>query len=156
MLLYFVRHGLATWPLWTGDDSERPLTAEGVRRMEAAAMGLKRRGVQPESILHSPLLRARQTAEIIATHLDRLQVLQPKVALAPGFDHPSYLALQAETGETLTSLMIVGHNPDMADVVLTLTGQSVLFREGTVACISSINGRHTLEWSATPDELATR
>jgi phosphohistidine phosphatase len=154
MLLYFVRHGLASWPFWTGDDSERPLTAEGVRRMEAAAMGLKRRGVQPESILHSPLLRARQTAEIIATHLDRLQFLRLNPALAPGFDHSAYLALRAEVDGSLDSLMVVGHNPDMADVVLALTGQPVLFREGTVACISIELGRCSLEWSATADELA--
>ena len=70
--LYFVRHGLAeergeAWP----EDTKRPLTDEGIARFRKAEKGLSRVGVAVDVVLTSPLVRARQTAEILATGLDR-------------------------------------------------------------------------------------
>src|SRR5436309_9518738 len=69
--LYLIRHGLAeergdAWP----DDSKRPLTEEGMSRLRKQARGLARLGVTIDVMLTSPLVRARQTAEIIAAELD--------------------------------------------------------------------------------------
>ena len=69
--LYLVRHGLAeergdAWP----DDTKRPLTDEGISRMRKGARGLARLGLSVEVVLTSPLVRARQTAEILAAALD--------------------------------------------------------------------------------------
>src|SRR5512132_2307889 len=69
--LYLVRHGVAeergdAWP----DDSKRPLTDDGMARMRKAARGLARLGVGLDLVLTSPLVRARQTAEILAGALE--------------------------------------------------------------------------------------
>ncbi len=134
MLLYLVRHGLAAWPASSSNDHERPLTMEGVQQMQAVGAALASRGVQPDLILHSPLLRARKTAELIAQALDRLDDLRESAALQPGFDARALGTLvrrHAAAGE----LMLVGHAPDMPAAVHALTEASLVFKEGTVACV---------------------
>jgi phosphohistidine phosphatase len=158
MHLYFVRHGLAHWPSWPGNDAERPLNRDGQLIMEAAAQGLSRRAVQPELILHSPLLRARQTAEIIAAALDCTERLREHRLLEPGFN-PKALRDLLREHESAAHLMFVGHAPDMGEVVAHLTGHAAKFKEGTVAHVKvkepekkHLKGK--LEWLATADELA--
>ena len=71
MNLYLMRHGIAL----TRDDpsvahdAERPLTGKGVKRMRKAAKGLRELAIRFDSILTSPLSRARQTADIVASIL---------------------------------------------------------------------------------------
>lgn len=158
MHLYFVRHGLAHWPSWPGNDDERPLNRDGQLMMEAVAQGLRRREVQPELILHSPLLRARQTAEIIAEALSRAELLREHRLLEPGFNPKALRELLHEL-EECGALMLVGHAPDMGEVVASLTGHAAKFKEGTVAHVKvkepekkHLKGK--LEWIATADELA--
>ena len=68
--LYLIRHGLAEergkdWP----DDSKRPLTPEGIARLRKEARGLNEIGVGFDQIVTSPLVRARQTAEVFSEEL---------------------------------------------------------------------------------------
>lgn len=156
MNLYLIRHGLANWPSWSGSDAERPLTLEGERIIRAEGAALARLSLRPDLILHSPLVRARQTAEIIA------EVLGPRVRahelLSPGFDHKALQKLLREhAGQE--ALMLVGHAPDMGNVIHRLAGGAVKFKEGTVACVQiekpDAEPEGTLIWLATPDLLST-
>src|SRR4030095_15722922 len=83
--LYLIRHGLAeergdAWP----DDAKRPLTEEGMSRLRKIARGLTRLGVSIDTVLTSPLVRPRQTAEIIAGGLDSHPTVVNVESLAPG------------------------------------------------------------------------
>ena len=159
MHLYLIRHGLASWPNWTGHDAERPLTPQGARLMEAAGAGLARRltaaaAPWPDLILHSPLLRAQQTAVILARWLNRQACQRAQAALAPGFDERALPDLLAEH-KPAQALALIGHNPDMADLVSALAGQSVRFSEGTVAHLELDSpARARLMWAASAEELA--
>ncbi len=158
MHLFLARHGLATWPSWAGSDSERPLTGEGWRRMEAAAAGLARRlareAIQLEVIFHSPLVRAAQTAEILAEHLALTNGLRANRLLQPGFNARGLQALLTERAAA-QAVLCVGHAPDMGEVVLALTDRPVIFREGSVARLHlRAPERGVLAWLATADELA--
>jgi phosphohistidine phosphatase len=154
MHLYFVRHGLAHWPNWPHGDAERPLTPRGCSAIEAMSLGLARRQVAPDWILHSPLARAQQTAEIIARALGRVRQLRPQEELAPGFGHKKLAHLLEAYGDC-TALMLVGHNPDMGDVVNRLTDEAVSFAEGAVACVKlKDSGKGKMQWYATAEELA--
>jgi phosphohistidine phosphatase len=158
--LYLVRHGLATWPAgaWPGSDAERPLTPEGEHIIRAEGAALARLGLQPDLILHSPLLRARQTAEIIAEALGLADRVRAHELLSPGFDHKALKKLLHEHAER-ESLMLVGHAPDMAQVVEKITGGAVKIKEGTVAHVKiekpdeSLKG--ALIWLATAELLYT-
>lgn len=134
MNLYLMRHGPATWPNWHDTDTKRPLTPEGAALVQAEGRALAKLGLQPDMILHSPLIRARETAAYLAAALGlpaRLQECQP---LQPGFDFNRLRYLLNEYAHC-QSLFLVGHMPDVADVVRALTKAEVKFSEGTVAQI---------------------
>ena len=71
MILYLVRHGIAVDPNdpKSPSEPERPLTAKGVQKTRAAALGLQALGVKPDVLITSPYVRAAQTAEIFAEAL---------------------------------------------------------------------------------------
>ena len=78
MNIYLMRHGIAAArdDASVKHDGERPLTAKGTKRMRKAAKGILRLAVPFDCVLTSPLLRARQTAEVLARALaieDRLE-----------------------------------------------------------------------------------
>ena len=71
MRLSLLRHGIAAdrgSPEYE-NDSERPLTPKGERRMRRIAKGIQASGLSYDLILSSPYLRAKQTAEIVAAGL---------------------------------------------------------------------------------------
>ena len=68
--LYLLRHAHAGQPAdWAGDDAERPLTAKGRRQATALGLFLTERAVAPDAIVSSPLLRALETARLVADAL---------------------------------------------------------------------------------------
>ena len=86
MKLYFLRHGEAGDPAqWEGNDAERPLTDDGRRRMALEARTMRRLELGVDRVITSPLLRARQTAEIVAVELKRKDRLVTDPRLGPDF-----------------------------------------------------------------------
>src|SRR5262249_51611671 len=86
--LYLIRHGIAqerrdAWP----DDAKRPLSAEGMTRMRKSMRGLPRLDLAIDVILTSPLVRTRQTAEIVAAALEPKPAIVAVDSLAPGGSH---------------------------------------------------------------------
>jgi phosphohistidine phosphatase len=114
MDLYIVRHGIAAEP-GSLDDFDRPLTPEGIEKLEGVGKGLRILEVQPEIILTSPLIRARQTADCLKGSMqsrarieliDALRPLARRVAL--------YRELQARAN--FESILLVGHQPDLGEL----------------------------------------
>ncbi len=70
MKLYFLRHGLAgERSEWKGNDFDRPLTEDGKTKMAVEAATIAKLNLGLDAILTSPLVRAYQTAEIVAQKL---------------------------------------------------------------------------------------
>ena len=112
MRLFLVRHAEAA----PGEpDDLRPLTPAG--RDAARALGAELAAEEPEVVLSSPLLRARETAAEIA------QVagveLEPDERLAPGATVDDVRDLVEGRGETV---VVVGHQPDCGKIAAALTG----------------------------------
>ncbi len=123
--LYLIRHGLAGEHRPDADDRERPLTDEGKQKTRQVAKRLQTLGLQFDLVLTSPLVRARQTADIL---LDAR--LAPDLStsdhLAPGGDIHVWLDwLQRWRSLTATALALVGHEPDLSHwSEILLWGQS--------------------------------
>lgn len=134
MRLYFLRHGRAEErSVWNGDDVRRPLTEPGVELLRAEAETLRRLAIEPEMIITSPYVRAAQTAEIVAEHLDLKGRLLHDERLSPGFGMPALKEILQEN-EHAGSVMLVGHEPDFSDVISALTGGGrIVLKKGALA-----------------------
>ena len=136
--LFLVRHGIAEDGLGI-DDGARQLTDDGRRRMGKVARGLKELGVQPQVFLASPLVRAQQTAAILAAILAPRLAVETCAPLAIGGDLDEVLAeLGAYRG--MGEVMLVGHQPSLGELAsLLLTGEPyrvpLPFKKGAVAAI---------------------
>lgn len=91
-------------------DSRRALTDKGIRRMRETAAGLAQVTETPQRILHSPLRRAVQTAELLAAPFPRA-ALEETAALVPGADNAAVDRALRYAGSR--DLAIVGHEPDL-------------------------------------------
>ncbi|ABI57216.1 phosphohistidine phosphatase SixA [Alkalilimnicola ehrlichii MLHE-1] len=125
--LVLVRHAIAEDPPPDGclPDAERALTDKGRDRMKAAARGVTRLLPEIDLLLHSPLLRARQTADILAEEGPPPVERELHEGLAPGGDPDAFLAwLVDHPGR----VMAVGHEPDLgALAAYALSGQTRSF-----------------------------
>jgi phosphohistidine phosphatase len=158
--LLVIRHGIAEErPVWarTGrPDEERPLTARGRRLMRRNVRGLARL-VSPDLVASSPLVRAIQTAEIVAAAFGGLE-LTAVAALAPG-GPPASVAAWIEHVRVSGTIALVGHEPDLGELTswcLAGRGAFVALRKGG-ACLLELArpapGTAKLLWSLTPRQL---
>lgn len=134
MELLLVRHAEAEERASNGRDEARALTAKGRKRFTRAVRGLARLDVEFDQLLHSPLLRAMETADLCAP----LVVGELRVASELARD-PSTELLALCTG---LRVALVGHEPWMSELCAWLvTGErerapQFAFQKGGVARLS--------------------
>lgn len=134
MQLLFLRHGPAESKSgWSGDDVDRPLTADGKLLVTDVACSLPRLNTRPDLILASPLVRARETAEIVAACLAAPEVVIDK-RLAPGFGLKQLEKVVRDHADVAV-LMLVGHDPDFSELLHELTGGRMSIRKGGLALV---------------------
>jgi phosphohistidine phosphatase len=157
--LYLVRHAIAAergedWP----DDDKRPLTARGVSRFKEAVAGLSHLDVAIDEIFTSPLVRANQTAEILAAGLPGKPSVKVLDALSPGHAPSSVLAQLARVARR-RRIALVGHEPGLGELAAHLigAGRALEFKKGGVCRIDveSLSSRRAgaLNWFVTPKVL---
>ena len=136
MRLYFLRHGIAEdRDRWPGKDFDRPLTAEGKERIALESDTIAGLELHLEVIVTSPLLRAFQTAEIVARKLKMRGKLVKNEALGPGFD-VSGLAKILDGHPKAEAIMLVGHEPGFSATIGELIGGGrVVCKKGSLACV---------------------
>lgn len=159
-----IRHAIAE-PLGKGNgfsDEKRALTEEGRNRMREAVKGLKKLGVQLDLILTSPLVRAVETAEILAVSLgiSRKEIRQTP-ALAPGAPAEELFAEIKSHGGS-ESIALVGHQPDLGNLISRIIQSercvlSIQLKKGSICCINVTETVPTLRgdlmWLLTPRQL---
>lgn len=112
--LIVLRHSKAASPLGT-PDIDRPLAARGRHDAERAGDELRAANLTPDLVICSPALRTRQT-------LERLGVAAP-VAYEPRvYDNDVEEILDLLRGQSVETLLLIGHNPSMHQLVFGLTG----------------------------------
>lgn len=109
--LYIIRHGLAGSSLKDKiEDNERPLEKKGKRIMKDIAKGLKKLKISFDLVLTSPLLRAKESAEIVNAYCGNTKKIKETELLSPGasFDHLIEFLNNLKDSSTVA---IVGHEP---------------------------------------------
>jgi phosphohistidine phosphatase len=154
--LYFLRHGVAyERDEWQGSDDElRPLTDKGISAMKQEAKYMKQIKLELDSLITSPLVRARETAKIVADTLDLK--LDESSLLKPGFDIAALGKLLKQYDDS-KRIMVVGHEPDFSRVISAVIGGGrVEMRKGGLARIDLAQvdpPRGDLVWLLTPSVL---
>jgi phosphohistidine phosphatase len=121
MKLYVVRHGPAEDQSQSGRDYDRALTPSGRDRVREVAKKLVAMGEAPKAIVSSPLVRALQTAEILAGQVG-VEHVETVRELSPGGDALTLSRSFLAAGRR--RVMIVGHQPDLGLLVETLLDKS--------------------------------
>ncbi len=120
-----IRHGKAgernpeTWP----DDDLRPLTREGTAEMRLVLKSMRKMGVDFDFLVSSPLLRARQTADLAAEAWGWEEAPQESEALGHGCSLAGVLKLLAKFPPD-AGVAIVGHEPDFSRIAAQLIGKA--------------------------------
>jgi phosphohistidine phosphatase len=157
--LYLVRHAIAAergdeWP----DDTKRPLTKRGVTRFRECVTGLRELETAVDEIFTSPLVRAKQTADILAAGMDGKPPVKVLDALAPGHTAQNVMTQLAKAA-TRRRIALVGHEPELGELAAHLIGASraLPFKKGGVCRVDmeSLRSRSagTLIWFVGPKVL---
>jgi phosphohistidine phosphatase len=157
--LYIVRHAIAAergddWP----DDDQRPLTEKGIVRFKDAVLGLQWLDVGIDEIFTSPLVRAKQTADLLAVGIVGKPSVKILEALAPG-QGPDEVMKQLARVAKRRRIALVGHEPGLGELTAHLVGakRPLEFRKGGVCRIDLQGLTETrpgsLVWFVTPKML---
>jgi phosphohistidine phosphatase len=117
--LYLLRHAKSSWGDAKLDDRDRPLAPRGKKAMKAMARHLRHEGVRPDVILCSPAKRARQTLERVRDSLGDDAAIEVEEELYT-FDADVVLRRLKKVPASVTSVMVVGHNPAMEELAAML------------------------------------
>lgn len=141
------------------DDARRPLTERGTRKMHDVAEGLLSLVAAIDVLAASPLVRAQQTAGIVAEVYGGLPVLTEQ-SLAPEGDLPDVVRwLRRHSSANL--IAVVGHEPNLGVLVTWLMSglevSRITMRKGG-ACLLEFSARPaaggaTMQWALTPSQL---
>ncbi len=127
--IYLARHAKSSWNSGAATDFDRPLSNRGVA--DAVKMGdeLKHLGWQPEKVISSPAIRAKQTCHTLCEKLDF-----PIANIVWNKDiYAAYtvtlLHILSALPESSNSVMLMGHNPAMEDLLINFCGDVSDYRQ---------------------------
>jgi phosphohistidine phosphatase len=140
MDLYIVRHAWAADrddPHWPQDDL-RPLTDEGKHRFAKMASALAARGLGPQIIATSPLVRCVQTAQLLAAAVGGTEVVEID-ELRPSGDYDGLLRWTVRQARHHQRIAWVGHAPDVNRLAAAMIGNGdalIHFTKGAIAVVT--------------------
>ena len=146
-ILTLLRHAKSTWDDPVARDFDRPLNRRGRKAARRVGEEMRRLGLEFDLALASPAVRVRETLDEVEAGYGR--------PLSPAFDERVYLAtpealldLVRGTGDAFERLLLVGHNPGLESLAISLDGGSGLrdrvaekYPTGTLAEIELPAGR---------------
>lgn len=150
--LYLMRHGHSPTTMEAGvsKDSLRPLSDEGRRDARAMASRLAGLGCAPGLILHSPLLRAVQTAAEVASVLKPAGGREVFAALDNTRPAEEVEIAIAARGASVEEVLAVGHQPQVGEIA-ALLGKAVYdFQPASIVAIELSPAPRVL-WAMSPE-----
>lgn len=157
--LYLIRHGIAAergsdYP----DDSKRPLTSAGIARLRKEAKALAALDVDFDLIISSPLVRAKQTAEVFAQTMSSRPTVTLSDSLAPA-GTPASVFQELAKHMRKARIALVGHEPNIGELAARLIGArtAIEFKKGAICRIDfevfPPKGTGQLRWFVPPKLL---
>jgi len=120
--IVLLRHGKSSWSDSTLADIDRPLAPRGERASKKLAEYIRRKRIRPVLVLCSPSLRTRQTLEAVEAALGKGCTVEVVPQLYGASEQELLERLQA-LPESVSSVMLVGHNPGLHNLALVLASR---------------------------------
>lgn len=154
MNLYLMRHANAGTPRGNALlDAKRPLIKEGKEQCMLMARAMSALKVQVDVVVSSPLKRALQTAQFVATELGCEAKVEISPALAPGADFGDFQRMLAQYAH-YEGVLAVGHNPNafqfLGRLITGNGGAAIRMRKGSVARVDLDRHPPLLQWLIDP------
>ncbi len=130
--LLILRHAKSSWSHPNLSDHDRPLNKRGKRDAPRMGQLLAKEGLTPDVIISSTAKRARTTAETVAETCGSEGELITTRDFYHGYPE-EYLHTLRQVSNKFKTVMVVGHNPGMEELIDTLTGESVRFTTANIA-----------------------
>ena len=155
MKLYVLRHGKSPQMEEAGvhRDEDRPLAEEGREAVRRMAAYIKESGGNPSKVYTSPLVRARDTA-IEAANVLKTSAPEETRLLANVLPAPDLFKGLAPLISREAEAMIVGHQPQLGDLVAYLSGESRDIKPGGCVALELTPERVKIAWAKNPKDLA--
>lgn len=159
LTLYLLRHAKASWDE-SKQDFERPLSSSGRKACAVIGEFIGEKGIDFDLVLVSTAVRTRETIELIREH--------PKLRSEVRYDERIYeatvsqlLDVIAQVDSDRESVLLVGHNPGIEELLALLTGEQQHVTTANFAKIklkatewsASLANKGTLEWLVRPKEI---
>ncbi len=158
--LFLLRHAKSSWAEAGQPDFARPLNERGQKAAPLIGRFMRKQNLQFDLILSSPATRARETSTLV--------VKAGKLQCELRYDERIYAAnvaclleIMSQIEESAGTVLIVGHNPGMEELVLNLANETHHMPTAAFACITldiekwskTREGSGHLEWLVTPKEI---
>jgi phosphohistidine phosphatase len=163
MNLFILRHGIAVEPGTPGfeNDADRPLIPKGERRIRSAAAAMKKSELSFDLILSSPFIRAKQTAEIVASELKLKKRLEFFDGLISGGNPKALIHALNELKPAPENILLVGHEPYLSRLISLLVSggadAAIEMKKGGLCKLEAGALRHgqcaRLAWLLTPAQM---
>lgn len=150
--LYLMRHGQSptTSEAGVAKDALRPLSDRGREDARRMAAELARRGAAPKLILHSPLLRAVQTAEELTSVLLPAGGKEVFTALDNTLSAEEVQSALSARAADVEEVVAVGHQPQIGEIASLLVPESFEFQPGTIVAVELQPAPRVL-WTISPE-----
>jgi phosphohistidine phosphatase len=131
--LYVLRHAKSAWNTDAASDFQRPLAKRGIRNARQVGHWMAEHAMIPEYIISSPALRAWQTVTLVCTQLGIEETNIEFNSVLYLADVDTLLSCIRRLPENRQSILLVGHNPGLEDLVAWLTsGEVPHFDDGKI------------------------
>jgi phosphohistidine phosphatase len=129
--LMLLRHAKSTWDDASMPDRDRPLNAHGRHSAAVMRRAMRDLGLAPDVVLVSTARRTMETLEVLEPW-DDAPLIEPMDSLYLANPMQLTAALHG-MAETVRSVLLIGHNPGVHDLALTLAGPSAIATGGETA-----------------------
>lgn len=143
-----MRHAKSSWRDAGQQDHDRPLNGRGRRAASFMGSWLLRENLLPEMVLSSTAARAVETVGgvVAASGFDGPVEIKRNLYLA---EPTAYIDALTEIPAGVGSLLVIGHNPGISELVGVLTGERVDMPTAAVACIDlKVEEFHAVDWGS--------
>jgi phosphohistidine phosphatase len=142
-ILLLLRHAKSSWQDESLSDFDRPLNERGKKAAQAIGRYIRKQKIMPDLVLSSPAVRARETTGIITTTAKLTAEIRYDQRIYEA-DPPRLVQVLSQLEDTFSSVLLVGHNPGIEDLLSLLTGSS---QHMPTAALAKIRLEGVGDWS---------